>query len=149
MPPLLPADAVAPFFLQHVPHRSRQWGGVERAKLTRERFVISMLSYWSGAHGQNPIRYTGGLWGGAWVTSYLSALGNDRFDGAYLVQNFENLNLANSFWTKQYNVYANVDTESSRYLDFEKWWTGFFKLTTSRLPMPAPGPFVFSALNSP
>jgi len=91
------------------------------------------LSYWSGARGKNPIRYTGGLWGGAWITSYLSALGNDRFDGAYLVQNFENLNLANTFWTKQYNVYANVDTEPSRYLDFEKWWTGFFKLTTEEM----------------
>ncbi len=91
------------------------------------------LSYWSGARGKNPIRYTGGLWGGAWVTSYLSALGNDRFDGAYLVQNFENLNLANTFWAKQYNVYANVDTEPSRYLDFEKWWTGFFKLTTEEM----------------
>jgi len=91
------------------------------------------LSYWSGACGKNPIRYTGGLWGGAWVTSYLSALGNDRFDGAYLVQNFENLNLANTFWAKQYNVYANVDTEPSRYLDFEKWWTGFFKLTTEEM----------------
>ncbi|MCS6883135.1 MAG: DUF3141 domain-containing protein [Oscillochloridaceae bacterium] len=91
------------------------------------------LAYWSGARGQNPMRYSGGLWGGAWITSYLCALGNDRFDGAYLVQNFENLNLANTFWTKQYNVYANIDTEPSRYLHFEKWWTGFFKLTTEEM----------------
>ncbi len=91
------------------------------------------LAYWSGARGKNPIRYTGGLWGGAWITSYLSALGNDRFDGAYLVQNFENLNLANTFWGKQYRVYANIDTEPARYLEFEKWWTGFFKLTTEEM----------------
>lgn len=91
------------------------------------------LAYWSGAYGTNPIRYTGGLWGGAWITSYLCALGNDRFDGAFLVQNFENLNPANTFWTKQYNVYANVDSEPARYLAFEKWWTGFFKLTTEEM----------------
>lgn len=91
------------------------------------------LAYWSGARGKNPMRYSGGLWGGAWITSYLCALGNDRFDGAYLVQNFENLNLANTFWKKQYNVYANIDTEPARFLDFEKWWTGFFKLTTEEM----------------
>lgn len=62
-----------------------------------------MLSYWSGAHGKNPIRYTGGLWGGAWVTSYLSALGNDRFDGAYLVQNFE------SQWKEFLTMYSAAD----------------------------------------
>lgn len=53
-----------------------------------------------------------------------SDLGNGRFDGAWLVQNFENLNPANTLWSKQYNLYSKVDTEASRYLGFEKWWGG-------------------------
>ena len=41
-----------------------------------------------------------------------------------LVQNFENLNPANTLWSKQYNLYSKVDTEAERYLSFEKWWGG-------------------------
>ncbi|OZI21891.1 3-hydroxyalkanoate synthetase [Bordetella genomosp. 7] len=82
------------------------------------------LSYWAGWRGRNPMRYTGGLLGGSWLTELASDLGNGSFDGAWLVQNFENLNPANTLWSKQYNLYANVDTEASRYLSFEKWWGG-------------------------
>jgi hypothetical protein len=42
-------------------------------------------------------------------------LGAGRFDGAWLVQNFENLDPANTLWSKQYNLYANVDSEGPRY----------------------------------
>jgi poly(3-hydroxyalkanoate) synthetase len=91
------------------------------------------LSYWAGAKGKNPMRYTGGLWGGAWITSHMCTVGNNRFDGAYLVQNFENLNPANTLWSKQYNLYSKIDTEPSRYLSFEKWWTGFFQLTADEM----------------
>lgn len=84
------------------------------------------LSYWSGVEGINPMRYFGGLCGGVWMTDYLSDIGNGEFDGAYLVQNFERLNPANTFWTKQYNLYSRIDTEQDRYLGFEKWWGGFF-----------------------
>jgi pimeloyl-ACP methyl ester carboxylesterase len=91
------------------------------------------LSYWSGVAGVNPMRYRGGLVGGVWVNSFLSDLGNGVFDGANLVANFELLNPANTFWTKQYNVYANLDTEEERYLSFEKWWGGFFMLNTDEI----------------
>jgi pimeloyl-ACP methyl ester carboxylesterase len=82
------------------------------------------LSYWSGVRGENPMRYTGGLLGGSWLTALTSDLGNGIFDGAWLVSNFENLNPANTLWTKQYNVYAKVDREAARYLGFERWWGG-------------------------
>ncbi|MBP5980228.1 MAG: DUF3141 domain-containing protein [Halomonas sp.] len=82
------------------------------------------LSYWAGEHGNAPMRYTGGLSGGSWVTALASDLGNGLFDGALLVQNFERLNPANTYWKKQYHLYANVDTESERYLSFERWWGG-------------------------
>ncbi len=84
----------------------------------------SPLSYWAGVRGVNPMRYTGGLLGGSWLTALVSDLGHGKFDGAWLVQNFENLNPANTLWSKQYNLYANIDTEATRYLGFERWWGG-------------------------
>src|SRR4051794_8976671 len=44
------------------------------------------------------------------------------FDGANLIANFESLNPANSYWTRPYNVYSKVDSETDRFLDFETWW---------------------------
>ena len=91
------------------------------------------LSYWSGVAGVNPMRYKGGLVGGVWVNSFFSDLGNGVFDGANLVLNFELLNPANTFWSKQYNVYSQLDTEEERYLAFERWWGGFFMLNTEEI----------------
>ena len=64
------------------------------------------LAYWAGVHGQYPMRYSGGLLGGSWLTALTSDLGGGKFDGAWLVQNFENQNPSNTLWTKQYNVYS-------------------------------------------
>jgi pimeloyl-ACP methyl ester carboxylesterase len=80
------------------------------------------LSCWAGVHGKNPMRYTGGLLGGSWLTALTSDLGNGKFDGAWLVTNFEGLDPANTLWTKQYNLYSRIDTEPPRYLEFERWW---------------------------
>jgi hypothetical protein len=91
------------------------------------------LSYWAGSGTQNPMRYSGGLFGGSWLALLASDLGNGRFDGANLVANFESLNPANTYWTKQYNVYAKVDTEEPRYLEFERWWGGFFLLNEEEM----------------
>jgi uncharacterized protein DUF3141 len=88
----------------------------------------SPLSYWGGVHGKYPMRYSGGLLGGSWLTALTSDLGNGKFDGTFLVQNFENQNPANTLWTKQYNLYANIDAEARRYLGFERWWGGHVNL---------------------
>lgn len=87
------------------------------------------LSYWAGVHGKNPMRYLGGLVGGSWPAYFFSDLGNGRFDGAWLVRNFESLNPANTFWTKYYRLFANIDTEVERFLEFEKWWGGFVQMS--------------------
>ena len=108
--------------------------GADRPDVTGPMvFNGSPLSYWGGVEGANPMRYKGGLCGGVWMTSLWSDLGNGKFDGANLVYGFEDLNPANTIWTKQYNVYANVDTEEERYLNFEKWWGGFFKLNREEI----------------
>ncbi|MDI7862753.1 DUF3141 domain-containing protein [Rhizobiaceae bacterium n13] len=91
------------------------------------------LSYWAGVHGKNPMRYSGGLLGGSWLTALTSDLGHGKFDGAWLVQNFENQNPANTLWTKQYNLYSKIDTEAPRYLGFEQWWGGHVNLNAEEI----------------
>jgi hypothetical protein len=91
------------------------------------------LSYWAGVRGKNPMRYSGGLLGGSWLTALTSDLGGGKFDGAWLVQNFENMNPSNTLWTKQYNVYSKVDTEAERYLEFERWWGGHVNLNAEEI----------------
>src|SRR5689334_5679841 len=91
------------------------------------------LAYWAGVHGKYPMRYSGGLLGGSWLTALTSDLGAGKFDGAWLVQNFENMNPSNTLWSKQYNVYSNVDTEAPRYLEFEKWWGGHVNLNAEEI----------------
>jgi hypothetical protein len=93
----------------------------------------SPLSYWAGVRGKYPMRYSGGLLGGSWLTALTSDLGQGKFDGAWLVQNFENQNPANTLWTKQYNLYAKIDTEAPRYLGFERWWGGHVNLNAEEI----------------
>jgi hypothetical protein len=89
----------------------------------------SPLSYWGGSDGQNPMRYTGGLLGGSWLSSLVADAAGGIFDGAHLVANFENLNPANTYWGKPYRLYSRIDSEAERYLAFEKWWSGYFRMT--------------------
>src|SRR6202166_1895897 len=91
------------------------------------------LSYWAGVRGKNPMRYSGGLLGGSWLTALTGDLGNGKFDGAWLVQNFESQNPANTLWSKQYNLYSQIDTEAARYLGFERWWGGHVNLNVEEI----------------
>lgn len=91
------------------------------------------LAYWAGVHGKNPMRYSGGLLGGSWLTALTGDLGAGKFDGAWLVQNFENQNPSNTLWTKQYNVFSKADTEADRYLEFERWWGGHVNLNAEEI----------------
>jgi pimeloyl-ACP methyl ester carboxylesterase len=93
----------------------------------------SPLSYWAGVEGKNPLRYLGGLTGGNWPASLASDLGAGIFDGIHLVGNFENLNPANTYVGKPYNLYKKIDTEPERYLGFERWWGGYFMLTQEEM----------------
>jgi pimeloyl-ACP methyl ester carboxylesterase len=108
----------------------------------------SPLSYWAGVRGVNPMRYTGGLLGGSWLTALVSDLGHGKFDGVWLVQNFENLNPANTLWSKQYNLYANIDTEAPRYLGFERWWGGHVILSGEEMQYIVDNLFVGNKLSS-
>ncbi len=95
------------------------------------------MSYWGGSWtdgpSDNPMRYAGGLLGGTWLASLSSDLGGGLFDGAWLVQNFENLNPANTFWDKYVKLYREVDTELPRFLEFERWWGGFYLMNREEI----------------
>jgi pimeloyl-ACP methyl ester carboxylesterase len=95
------------------------------------------LSYWSGSwsggESENPMRYLGGLMGGSWVALLTADLGNGLVDGAHFVTNFERLNPANTLWTKYYNLFAKVDTEPPRFLEFERWWGGYFMMNEDEI----------------
>jgi hypothetical protein len=95
------------------------------------------MSYWSGNWGggeaENPMRYLGGLLGGSWLALLTCDLGNGLVDGAHFVANFERLNPANTLWSKYYNLFARADTEPPRFLEFERWWGGYFSMNEAEL----------------
>jgi pimeloyl-ACP methyl ester carboxylesterase len=106
------------------------------------------MSYWSGNDGESPMRYSGGLMGGAWLSLLASDLGAGKFDGAHLVQNFEYLNPANTLWEKWYHLYANIDEEPERFLEFERWWGGFYLFNEEEMRWIVNNLFVGNKLSS-
>ncbi len=79
------------------------------------------------------MRYLGGLMGGGWAALLTADLGNGLVDGAHFVANFERLNPANTLWSKYYHLFANIDTEPPRFLQFERWWGGFSLMNEAEL----------------
>ncbi len=82
------------------------------------------VAYWSGRVGENPMRYYGGLFGGALPAIMLADLGNGEFDGVHLVANFGLLNPGRNYFSKYYDLFANIDRDRRTFLEFERWWGG-------------------------
>jgi hypothetical protein len=78
------------------------------------------------------MRIAGGFIGGVWLTHFLADLGDGRFDGAWLVANFENLK-PESVWEKYANLFSNIDTERERFLEFERWWNAWYFLSREEI----------------
>src|SRR5208283_2959494 len=93
----------------------------------------SPLSAWSGRLGENPMRYNGGLLGGAAPALLLSDLGHGVFDGAWLVSNFEMLNPGRNFFGKYYDLFADPERGRDRFLEFERWWGGFHYMNEAEI----------------
>lgn len=91
------------------------------------------LSYWAGETGKNPFRYLGGLVGGALPAIVSADFGGGKFDGAQLVYNFEQLNPGRAYWRKHYDVFAEIDTGKTRFLDFERWWSGYYFMNEAEI----------------
>ncbi len=93
----------------------------------------SPLSYWAGEPGANPMRLAGGLLGGAWLAHLTADLGQGRFDGAWLAENFENLKPERAVWEKYAHLFTDIDSERQRFLDFERWWNGYYFLSREEI----------------
>ncbi len=106
------------------------------------------LSYWAGVRGKNPMRYLGGMLGGSWLARLTNDLGNGIFDGAWLIANFDSGKPSNTFWGKQYNVWANPEQQESRYLQFEKWWGDFVLLRGEELQYMVDNLFIGNKLST-
>ncbi|SIS55065.1 DUF3141 domain-containing protein [Phaeovulum vinaykumarii] len=83
---------------------------------------------WAGIVGENPMRYNAGVLGGTWIPMFLSDLGGGLFDGAHLVQNFEMMNPARTLYRKYTDLFRDIDTAGPGFLEFERWWGGYFLL---------------------
>ena len=65
--------------------------------------------------------------------SLASDLGDGKFDGAYLVENFENLNPRTRSGTSTTTCSPTIDTEPPRFLEFERWWGGFYLMNREEI----------------
>jgi len=91
------------------------------------------MSYWSGKVGQDPMRYSGGLAGGVLPAMISGDMAGGIFDGADLVLNFEGLNPGRTWFKNYFDLYQTVDKGVDRFLGFEKWWGGFYLMTTEEI----------------
>jgi hypothetical protein len=79
------------------------------------------------------MRYSGGILGGVLPALVSSDLGNGIFDGADLVMNFETLNPGRTWFRKYYDLFATIDDGDTRFLEFEKWWGGFYLMNEAEI----------------
>ncbi|MBB4200664.1 alpha/beta hydrolase [Rhodoblastus sphagnicola] len=91
------------------------------------------VAAWSGRMGENPMRYNGGLLGGALPALLMSDLGAGVFDGAHLVSNFEGLNPGRNYFGKYYDLFANPEKTRPGFLDFERWWGGYHYMNEAEI----------------
>lgn len=91
------------------------------------------VSAWSGEVGINPMRYKAGVNGGTWLSMLSSDLNNGVFDGAALVNNFEQMTPYRNYVGKYYDLYKNPQANRQRFLDFERWWGGFFLMNDKEI----------------
>ena len=96
------------------------------------------MSYWGGAWqeggGDNPMRYAGGMLGGTWLVVARRPTWATACSTARTWSRTSRTSIpANTFWDKYYHLFANVDTEPPRFLEFERWWGGFYLMNREEI----------------
>ncbi len=91
------------------------------------------IAPWSGEVGENPMRYNAGVLGGTWQPMFWSDVGAGKFDGANLVMNFEQLNPSRNYFGKYFDLYRDPVAGRKRFIDFERWWGGYFLLNEAEI----------------
>ena len=91
------------------------------------------LSSWAGRAGLNPLRFLGGWVGGALPAQIAADLSGGLFDGALLVSNFAGMHPGRDLWRKQAGLWAEIDDRTADYLDFDRWWSGFYFMNAAEI----------------
>lgn len=91
------------------------------------------VAAWSGEIGIDPMRYKAGVHGGTWLAMMSADINNGVFDGAWLVNNFEQMNPYRNYVGKYYDLYQDPLGRRERFLDFERWWGGFFLMNEAEI----------------
>ena len=85
------------------------------------------VAYWSGRLGENPMRYNGGLLGGAAAGARCSPISATASSTAPIWSpNFEMLNPGRNYLRQVLRpVRRRRSTAATSFLEFENWWGGF------------------------
>ena len=84
------------------------------------------LAYWSGRLGENPMRYNGGLLGGALPALLLVRSRRRRVRRRPSRHAISSSSIrAATIFGKYYDLFAAPEKSRASFLEFEKWWGGF------------------------
>ncbi len=93
----------------------------------------SPLSYWATDGDTSSSRFVGFLLGGSWLARLIADLGHGTFDGAWFALNFEALNPRHALWDRMVAVFRSPEQERERFLEFERWWSGFYSFSREEI----------------
>ena len=95
------------------------------------------------------MRYAGGLLGGTWVSLLASRPGRRHVRRRAPRRRTSRTSIpANTLWEKWYHLWTNIDTEVERYLEFERWWGGFYLFSEEEIRWIVNNLFVGNKLSS-
>ena len=106
----------------------------------------SPLSYWAGVRGENPMRYTGGLLGGSWLTALTGDLGLASSMAPGWSRTSRTSIRRTPTGRRTTTSIRKIDTEAPRYLEFEQWWGGHVLLNAEEMQFIADKLFVGNKL---
>ena len=97
--------------------------------------VGAPMSYWGGAwrdDGDNPMRYAGGLLGGAWLASLASCGPRWQFRRRLAGANFQNLNPASTYLGQVLNLFPHRH-RAGALPRIQRWWGGYLPDSTGEI----------------
>ena len=94
----------------------------------------SPLSYWAGVRGQYPMRYSGGLLGGSWLTALTSDLGARQVRWRLAGAEFREPESRPTRSGPSNTISIRRSTPKRRAIsDFERWWGGHVNLNAEEI----------------
>ena len=107
------------------------------------------MSYWAGVAGQEPDALFGRAAGRQLAGVAAGDLGDGKFDGAHLVNNFERLDPGEHATGRSSTTCIRRSTRSApRFLEFERWWGGHFLMNREEIDWIVQNLFVGNKLSA-